>query len=75
MQHALVIRWTEIKAWYLRGFELSISNTETKACSWAERQVAVGLSSGYVRLLQSQYESKSVRTVLKIISQNLADNF
>ena len=29
--------------------------------------------SGYVRLLQSQYESKSARTVLKIISQNLAD--
>ena len=30
---------------YLRGFELSISNTEseTKACSWAETQVAVGL--------------------------------
>ena len=26
----------------------------------------------YVRLLQSQYESKSARTVLKIISQNLA---
>ena len=31
--------------------------------------------SGYVRLLQSQYESKSARTVLKIISQNLADYF
>ena len=29
----------------------------------------------YVRLLQSQYESKSARTVLKIISQNLADYF
>ena len=31
--------------------------------------------SGYVRLLQSQYDSKSARTVLKIISQNLADYF
>ena len=31
--------------------------------------------SGYVRLLQSQYESKSARPVLKIISQNLADHF
>ena len=31
--------------------------------------------SWYVRLLQSQYESKSARTVLKIISQNLADYF
>ena len=31
--------------------------------------------SGHVRLLQSQYESKSARTVLKIISQNLADYF
>ena len=31
--------------------------------------------NGYVRLLQSQYESKSARTVLKIISQNLADYF
>ena len=30
--------------------------------------------SGYVRLFQSQYESKSARTVLKI-SQNLADYF
>ena len=39
----LVIRWSEIKTWYLRGFELSISNTETKDCSWAETQVAVGL--------------------------------
>ena len=31
--------------------------------------------SGYVRLLQSQYESKSARTVLKITGQNLADYF
>ena len=34
--------------------------------------------SGYVRLLQFQYESNSARTVLKIIiiiSQNLADYF
>ena len=31
--------------------------------------------SGYVRLLQSQYESKSARTVQKIIGQNLADYF
>ena len=48
LQHALVIRWTEIKTRYLRGFELSISNTEseTKACSWAETQVAVGLWVG-----------------------------
>ena len=33
MQHALVMRWTEIKTWYLRGFELSISNTETKVAA------------------------------------------
>ena len=46
MQHALVIRWTELKTWYLRGLERSISNTETKACSWAETQVAVGLWVG-----------------------------
>ena len=31
--------------------------------------------SGYVRLLQSQYESKSAPTVLKIKGQNLADYF
>ena len=40
------------------------------------KDASVGwLVSGYVRLFQSQYESKSARTVLKIISQNLADYF
>ena len=56
--------------------ESSNETRTSKGLSVLGKDASVGwFVSGYVRLLQSQYESKSTRTVLKIISQNLADYF
>ena len=66
MQHTLVIGWSEIKTLYLQGFELSISTNQGMQLGDAS---GGWFLSGHVWLLQSQYESKSARTALKIISQ------
>ena len=59
-----------------RSFESSNKTKRPKAMSVLGKNASGGwFVSGYVRLLQSQYESKSARTVLKILSQNLADYF
>ena len=56
--------------------ERSNKNQTSKGLIVLGKDASVGwFVSGYVRLLQSQYELKSARTVLKIISQNLADKW
>ena len=70
------LAWSEIDPAHRAFDERGPTKPTSKGLIVLGKDASVGwFVSGYVRLLQSQYESKSARTVLKIISQNLADYF